>query len=551
MIKRLTSITVFMLALMVMQDTAGADTIRPVAIAPEAGVEVFTQEVAQRNLNRDLFSNPYASVVIATVDIYDGFPYLEARNFQIVTDPGWNRLLMGETGTGLKAFDGSGTSFGPLSKPHGIALGSQGDVYVADTGNNRILVLKAITEFDDIRLEVVTAITDVAQPYDVAFSDGGTPEHFDDDRLYVAESGKNRVVSYSLLPTGPKVLAAVGDLGSGSGHFAGPMALAIGHEDGVTTDRIYVADAHNRRVVKLTDNGDGLVWEGAADHGFDVVTSMDTDHWGNLFLAGPNQGLAKFSPDLEPLVEINDQQTRPRDFHVVFATVTDHTKGTTTRSGQAKGILLSDWSAKSGIGLMDLGVELKGLEVSTGDAIEAGVLLTDRARVSARIVDPATGQVMARRDSEIHDAGNLSLTFEEDDFLVNLKSDSYLLEVDAVSLYKDAATARVETSFSTEATAYSTTGRPLLLGNSPNPFRGATTIQFVVPDGAPQSTVVRIYDVQGRHISTLVDQTIAPGLVSVPWDGRDSAGRAMGAGIYFYKVLIGSESLVSRMILVR
>ena len=115
----------------------------------------------------------------------------------------------------------------------------------------------------------------------------------------------------------------------------------------------------------------------------------------------------------------------------------------------------------------------------------------------------------------------------------------------------EAKTARIESSFSTEATGYTTSGRPLLLGNNPNPFRGATTIQFVVPDGVPRSTTVRIYDVQGRHINTLMDQTIAPGLVSVPWDGRDNAGRTMGAGIYFYKVVVGSESLVSRMILVR
>ena len=97
------SITITLALVMGAAGVSRGSTFEPAAIAPEAGVETFHRGVAVEKLDRELFSNPYASVVIANVDVYDTFPYLEARTFQVVSDPSWNRLLFGETGIKTRA----------------------------------------------------------------------------------------------------------------------------------------------------------------------------------------------------------------------------------------------------------------------------------------------------------------------------------------------------------------------------------------------------------------------------------------------------------------
>ena len=122
-----------------------------------------------------LFGDPYATVTSATSMSTTSFPYLESRTFQIVSDPRWNRLVFGETGSSLQAFDGGGTAAGALARPRGLAVDEFDRVYVADTDNNRIVVLQASTEFDEMTLVPQYTIDGLSGPYGAAYSDGGTP----------------------------------------------------------------------------------------------------------------------------------------------------------------------------------------------------------------------------------------------------------------------------------------------------------------------------------------------------------------------------------------
>jgi hypothetical protein len=71
-----------------------------------------------------------------------------------------------------------------------------------------------------------------------------------------------------------------------------------------------------------------------------------------------------------------------------------------------------------------------------------------------------------------------------------------------------------------------------LAQNWPNPFRHATAIRFGVPAGG--GTVrLRVFDVTGRRVRTLVDGETGPGWQTVTWDGRDEGGTHVAAGIYF------------------
>ena len=71
-------------------------------------------------------------------------------------------------------------------------------------------------------------------------------------------------------------------------------------------------------------------------------------------------------------------------------------------------------------------------------------------------------------------------------------------------------------------------------GARPNPSAGDTSISFTLD--RPAHVRVRIVDVTGRDVRTLLDRDVTGGTHEVVWSGRDNAGRAVGAGVYFYRI---------------
>jgi glucose/arabinose dehydrogenase len=191
-----------------------AGTFNRASIAPAYGLDALTRGAARERVGRDLFADPYATVTLETVDIYNVFPYVESRTFQVVSDPRWNRLVFGEAGRSLRAYDGAGLPLGALSEPRGMAVDEANRVYVADAGNDRVLVLQASTEFGDLTLTPVYAIDGLSDPHGVAWSDGGTPFVPDDDLLFVTDTGRNRVAAYALAAHSGRLVSTLGELGA-------------------------------------------------------------------------------------------------------------------------------------------------------------------------------------------------------------------------------------------------------------------------------------------------------------------------------------------------
>jgi hypothetical protein len=82
-------------------------------------------------------------------------------------------------------------------------------------------------------------------------------------------------------------------------------------------------------------------------------------------------------------------------------------------------------------------------------------------------------------------------------------------------------------------------GRSRLLASRPNPFRPNTTIPFVLAeDGDVQ---IRIYDVTGRLVRTLLDQPFGAGQHAIEWNGSDDNGRFLGAGTYYYELRVNGK----------
>ena len=529
---------------------ASAGTFVPAPILEERGLQTLNRQVTREWVDRDLFSDPYSTTVIGNVDVYDVFPYLEARYFQVVSDAGWNRLLFGEIDGTLREFRGDGTPFGALREPRGIASDASGRVYVADAGNHRVLVFETRSEYGSLDLVPAYAIEGLSHPYDIAHSDRGTPFDRNDDALFVADTGANRIAAFELGDRDARFVSAIGSLGSGPGAFAGPTSIAVGRHDGVNTHDIYVGDAHTGRIVRLTENGGQLAWVGAQVLEGGLATSLDVDHYGNVYAAQPQAGhIVKLTADLVPLASTQEGVERPRAFHIPFVTRSDHRDGTQRWTGQGAGLVVEEWNDHAGIRLLRLGVELKDFAATGDGQIRATFTATDHAHVIAEVFAKGSDTYLARREFDVT-TGPGDVTFPGDDGAAFLSDGDYVLRVRAQSLSSGEITQQ-EASVPLRGSQVEAPARAVLLANAPNPFSSLTTISFAVPAGAPKNVNVGVYDVTGRNVRVLQDGALAPGVHHCTWDGRDSEGRAVSAGVYLYRYQIAGEVLTRKMVLMR
>lgn len=82
--------------------------------------------------------------------------------------------------------------------------------------------------------------------------------------------------------------------------------------------------------------------------------------------------------------------------------------------------------------------------------------------------------------------------------------------------------------------------------NYPNPFNPSTRIRFSIPAGMNGHTSLRVYDVLGREVATLVNVVKEPGTYEVTWDATGHA-----SGIYFCRLVAGAFSETMKLVLMR
>jgi PKD repeat protein len=82
--------------------------------------------------------------------------------------------------------------------------------------------------------------------------------------------------------------------------------------------------------------------------------------------------------------------------------------------------------------------------------------------------------------------------------------------------------------------------------NYPNPFNPSTTIRYAIPRNEKVS--IKIYNILGREIRTLINKIQAPGWYLVKWDGKDNQGRLVSNGIYFYRISAGEYANCLKML---
>jgi hypothetical protein len=80
--------------------------------------------------------------------------------------------------------------------------------------------------------------------------------------------------------------------------------------------------------------------------------------------------------------------------------------------------------------------------------------------------------------------------------------------------------------------------------NYPNPFNPTTTIRYSIPEA--QFVTLKVFNVVGEEVATLVNEYISAGSHSITWNSLDNP-----SGIYFYNIIAGNYSEIKKMVLLR
>jgi DNA-binding beta-propeller fold protein YncE len=242
----------------------------PLALAPTtAAADVATFELTWGSYGTadGQFRRPYHVAVGPNGDIYVADSY--------------NARVQEFTATGgfVRAWGTAGTGPGQLQLPVGVTTDPDGNVYVTDNVADRVLKFSS----DGTYQAQWDAPDGLDHPLGIASDASGN--------LYVADRDKNRVVRFS--STGA-YLGQIGGPGSGPGQLAFPSDVAV--DAGFN---IYVADEGNSRIEKFTSGGTyALVWgtRGSGPGQFSGPLGIAVDSYGNVHVADTdNHRLQTFS----------------------------------------------------------------------------------------------------------------------------------------------------------------------------------------------------------------------------------------------------------------
>jgi len=85
--------------------------------------------------------------------------------------------------------------------------------------------------------------------------------------------------------------------------------------------------------------------------------------------------------------------------------------------------------------------------------------------------------------------------------------------------------------------------------NYPNPFNPSTNFKYSLPNNSDVKIVV--YDLFGREVKTLVNETKAAGEYTITWNGKDNYNKQVSTGVYFYNMRAGNFTKTMKMMLMK
>jgi sugar lactone lactonase YvrE len=209
---------------------------------PNKNIHQFQQHVKTLPATLDTAPPQFSWLPETATTMFEGGKGTEKGQFDsptgIAVDSNGN-VLVADTGNGrIEKFSSNGTfvtSMGQFQAPSGIAIDSAGNIYVAEIGSkHRIQKLRPDGTF------IAEWAPGLYGPRKIAIGP--------DDSIYVVDSGRNRIVKFS---SDGQVLASWGSEGTADGQFRGNSSVAVDP----TNNKVYVADPLNSRIQVFDSNG--------------------------------------------------------------------------------------------------------------------------------------------------------------------------------------------------------------------------------------------------------------------------------------------------------
>ncbi len=275
-----------------------------------------------------------------------------------------------------------GSGPGQFVKPLGITADEEGNVFVADTGNDRVVRLRY--EDDELRFVKTFGNTgdgpgQFSRPSDVALGASG--------RLYVADTGNDRVAVMS--PVGEPLSVLEGDAETDVA-LEGPVGIAVveGEDAWISRDRefVVVSDRESTRLVKLSLDGVVLATVEAGEGELEDARFgyLAVDYYGNVWATDRESSrIHKFDWRLTHVTSVG----RPGDGDMEF----DEPRGITLwkRFGQ---VFVSE---RTGAQYFWIGTEIQNARaepaafVALAEESRIGYYLTETSRVTLEVLDDA------------------------------------------------------------------------------------------------------------------------------------------------------------------
>ena len=87
--------------------------------------------------------------------------------------------------------------------------------------------------------------------------------------------------------------------------------------------------------------------------------------------------------------------------------------------------------------------------------------------------------------------------------------------------------------------------------NYPNPFNPKTEIQYQISSDNMTAVSLKIFNLNGQEIRTLINRNHIAGNYQISWDGKDNFGRTVSSGIYLYRLTVGNITETKRLVLMK